>query len=325
MGTMWDYLRNLRKTAVEKRQEAITAYLSEAMSPQERRRFEAEMAQDAELRTAVAQQRTVMLALRNLPARRTPRNFTLDPAKVSAPQRQPLVQAYPVLRAATALTAVLFIFALVAGFYTQGAAPSIMGIAMELEEVQVTRVITEYQYVEGSPIAAAPEMEEPMQEEAIAEEESASDAAAPDAATFDAAEGAAASEAPPVETSEEAEAPAAAQAPEEEAGGQIAPLPTPTMAATQAPLPTITASTSPRITATAVPDRVAPLATAALAAGTTAVTSDETANGVADEGAVETAVESAPVDNSIWLVGLFGLLLILATLTWAAHRQLTRI
>lgn len=319
MGTMWDYLRNLRKTAVEKRQEAITAYLSEAMSPQERRRFEAEMAQDAELRTAVAQQRTVMLALRNLPARRTPRNFTLDPAKVSAPQRQPLVQAYPVLRAATALTAVLFIFALVAGFYTQGAAPSIMGVAMEsgaVEQsvaVEETRLVTEAESEESSPFVAAPEMEEPMQEEAIAEEAIAEGEAAPDAA-----EGAAAPEAPPVETPEEAEAP-------EEAGGQIAPLPMPTMAATQAPLPTITASTSPRITATAVPDRVAPLATAALAAGTTAVTSDETANGVADEGAVETAVESAPVDNSIWLVGLFGLLLILATLTWAAHRQLTRI
>ena len=88
---MFNFLRNLTKSAEEKRQEAVTAYLDEALNDRERQRFEQEMAQDAALRAHVEQLLLIKQSLRQLPQWQVPRNFILDPAAYGRPARQPWV------------------------------------------------------------------------------------------------------------------------------------------------------------------------------------------------------------------------------------------
>ncbi len=148
---MFDFLRNVTKSAEEKQQEATAAYLDGMLSDRARLRFEQEMAQDAALRTQVEQLRLVKQSLRQLPQREVPRNFILDPAKQGRPARQPWVQAYPILRTATAMAAFFFIFAVAAGIFTNFGAGQPLNVAPAadvalseaVEEVEVTRVVTE--------------------------------------------------------------------------------------------------------------------------------------------------------------------------------------
>lgn len=96
-------------------QEALDAYLDNTLTPAERARFETQMAADTRLRAEVEQQRALRLQLRAMPRRRVPRSFALDPAAYRRPKAQPLLQLYPALRGASALTAFLLIFVLALG------------------------------------------------------------------------------------------------------------------------------------------------------------------------------------------------------------------
>ena len=147
---MFNFLRNITKSAEEKRQETVAAYLDGMLSDRERLRFEQEMGQDSGLRTQVDQLRLVKQSLRHLPQRPVPRNFILDPAQYGRPARQPWVQVYPVLRTATALAAFFFIFAVAAGIFTGFGsrqlaieAPAADIALSEAVEVEVTRVVGE--------------------------------------------------------------------------------------------------------------------------------------------------------------------------------------
>jgi hypothetical protein len=75
--------------------------------------------------------------MRAMPRRRAPRSFTLDPALYARPKAQPLLQLYPVLRGATALTALLLIFTLALGafrgqFSAGGSAPETATVFSEI-------------------------------------------------------------------------------------------------------------------------------------------------------------------------------------------------
>lgn len=110
---MFDFLRNITKPVEEKRQERLNAYLDGALSTQERRRFEKELANDAELRADLERLQWVKMSVEKLPRVRAPRNFVLDPALYGQPvKRQETWSLYPSLRVATALTAFFFILAL---------------------------------------------------------------------------------------------------------------------------------------------------------------------------------------------------------------------
>lgn len=272
---MFDYLRNLTKTDAEKRQEALTAYLDGALSPDARRAFEARLAQDSDLQADLEQQRAVRQSLRQLPQRRVSRNFTLDPALYGRPARQPLVQYYPALRAATVLTAVLFFFAISLGLYTSAdesamtAAPA-ADVAMEpapgdaSTAVEVTRVVTEMEEPAAETMpdsqtgAAELDMEPAAEEEAM--EEAAEDEAM-DEAVEEAAEEPAGEEAAPVEATAVptllpavgGASSAAATAEPATDDGEAAPVVQAT--ASLAPLPTATQSLLPRATATEPPLR----------------------------------------------------------------------
>lgn len=112
---MFDFLRNITKSAEEKRQERLNAYLDNALSAQERRRFEQELEQDAALRAELEALRWVKLSVQQVPRVRAPRNFVLDPAVYGQKESQGqgvLSGFYPGLRVATALTAFFFMLAL---------------------------------------------------------------------------------------------------------------------------------------------------------------------------------------------------------------------
>ena len=166
---MLDYLRNWTKSKEEKRQEALNAYLDDALAPEQRQQVESELAQDEALRVELDQMRLLQQQMRQLPRRRVRRNFVLDPALYGRPQREPLVQAYPVLRTATALAAFFFIFAFAANLFLNNrvgmmpaAAPAM--IEQEAGEALIAEAVVEE--AEAEPMA----MEEPAEESLMFEE-----------------------------------------------------------------------------------------------------------------------------------------------------------
>jgi hypothetical protein len=121
---MFDFWRNLTKSKAEKERELLHAYVDNALSPAERVRFEARLAENADLQAEVESLRQVKQMMAAVPRRRVPRNFTLDPAKYGRPAPHPLLQAQPALRLATVLTAVIFIIVLALDWGVPGMPPA---------------------------------------------------------------------------------------------------------------------------------------------------------------------------------------------------------
>lgn len=139
---MFDWLTDLRKSAEEKRDETITAYIDEALPPGEKSRFEAELNREPELRSQVEAERQLKLMLSQLPPLRAPRNFGLDPAVYGREKPAiPLFESlYPQLRTATAVAA----FCLLALFAYSGLTtgnPASSNIALQ-ESAPIAQVET---------------------------------------------------------------------------------------------------------------------------------------------------------------------------------------
>lgn len=114
---MFDFLRDRGSTSADKRREALSAYLDNALAAAERERLEGQLARDATLRDEMERMRLLKLQMRAMPRRRVPRSFALDPALYGRPQAQPARQLYPALRGATALAAFFLIFTLALGMF----------------------------------------------------------------------------------------------------------------------------------------------------------------------------------------------------------------
>lgn len=204
---MFDFLRNLTKSAEEKRQEQLHAYLDNVLTPQERQQFEQELARDPVLRVQLDNTRILKQQLQNLPPRRVPRNFTLDPAVYGRPARQPLFQYYPVLQGATVLTALFFILAISLTLFRPQAAPQVASAPQEAAGVvaQATEApaLEAFEYESGGEIAADEALDESRsatevsiealevevaEEEAADEEEMAEEEMAEDSAESDVTE-----------------------------------------------------------------------------------------------------------------------------------------
>ena len=175
---MFDFKRD--RGDGDRQQEAIDAYLDNSLTPAERARFEAQMVADARLRTEVEQLRALRLQLRAMPRRRVPRSFALNPAAYSRPKAQPLLQLYPALRGATALSAFLLIFVLALGLFNGqfgGGAPGASQVAeVAVEDAQ--GVAEEEAVEEAAPLAAEDEAARATASEApVAEAELAQSAA----------------------------------------------------------------------------------------------------------------------------------------------------
>lgn len=135
---MWDFLRERGSSAEDKRREAMSAYLDNALAAADRERFERQIAADVSLRDDLERMRLLKLQMRAMPRRRVPRSFALDPALYGRPKAQPLMQLYPVLRGATALTAFLLIFTLALGVFRgqslMGGEPMTSAVEVSMEE-----------------------------------------------------------------------------------------------------------------------------------------------------------------------------------------------
>lgn len=131
-----------KASAEDNRQELLSSYLDNALTPVERERFEAQLKQDPRLQSELEQLRALKLQLRSMPHRRVPRSFALDPAAYQKPKSQPLLQLYPVLRGATALTAFFLIFTLALGAFRGQFMPG-GGTAMPVAGVMATEQMAE--------------------------------------------------------------------------------------------------------------------------------------------------------------------------------------
>lgn len=167
-------------------QETLDAYLDNALTPADRTRFEAQMAADPRLRTEMEQLRALRWQMRAMPRRRVPRSFALDPAVYARPKAQPLLQLYPALRGATALSAFLLIFVLALGAFRGqfGGAPDAAVFTSapaedtaEIAAIEVTREVA----AEASAAMPADEFLKtaPADQTVVAEGEAAAALAAP--------------------------------------------------------------------------------------------------------------------------------------------------
>ncbi|MCB0036945.1 MAG: hypothetical protein KDE51_23095 [Anaerolineales bacterium] len=147
---MFDWLRNLRKTEEEKRQEQLTAYIDGELSAREQQAFEQELARNDALRADVDAQQQVKLMLKQAPRLRAPRNFTLDPAVYG--QRTAYTPSfaerlYPQLRVATAVMAVLLVGVISLEFLSNPTAEPAMApaanVALVTEEAEFSTTAQE--------------------------------------------------------------------------------------------------------------------------------------------------------------------------------------
>lgn len=166
---MLDFFRDAGKSADEKRQDALSAYLDGSLGAGERQRLEADLAADPRLRAELEQFRVVQQQLRAAPRRRAPRSYALDPALYGKPKPQRAQQLYPVLRTATAFTAL--IFAIILGLnLIQG------GFGADSEAAQPVAQVS------GAAVEEAAVLEAPAPQEAAADVASMAEAAPTEAA-----------------------------------------------------------------------------------------------------------------------------------------------
>jgi len=111
--------------------ELLSVYLDGQLSPSDSARLETRLESEPNLRAIYDDLRAARNLLRQLPARKAPRNFTLTPKMVG--QRPPMPRAYPVFRFATALATLLFFLTFATNFMTprlarQASAPLAYGV-----------------------------------------------------------------------------------------------------------------------------------------------------------------------------------------------------
>ena len=87
----------------------VSAYIDSALSPKEQRNFEAHLASSAALQRELLEYKRLKAALRSLPHKKAPRNFTLSPDKVKV--RKAMPRLAPAFSFASAGVAILLMLA----------------------------------------------------------------------------------------------------------------------------------------------------------------------------------------------------------------------
>jgi hypothetical protein len=166
---MFNFIRNLTKTEEEKRREAASAYLDDALTPKQATHFEERLKDDSALQNELKRQEWVKQSLQILPRSKAPRNYMLDPSKYGKPARQITYQLYPVLRTATVISAILFFFLVGLDLVSNGdGASAPLALAPEAEMLSSDAVGNRLQESELVESGAA---ELPVEESAAAVEE----------------------------------------------------------------------------------------------------------------------------------------------------------
>jgi hypothetical protein len=183
---MAEFFQNRRKAEDERRQEALNAYLDNALTPAERRRFERAIAGDPALRADLERLRFVKAQISRLPQVKAPRSFVLDPAKYGRPVRPVAHRLYPALRLATVFTAFLFVLVLVTNLFVQGAPAADRAAEEQVSMSEPAAPEAAVEEVLEQPFGAAEVAPEPTVEVAAEEAEEAEAAAGEAAPTSDA-------------------------------------------------------------------------------------------------------------------------------------------
>src|SRR5512141_1210030 len=89
-------------------EELISAYLDKRVSAEEQGFFERHIASCADCRAQLEATRSMVAALRAMPAMKAPRSFVL-PREMAKQPRRSIFAWYPALRLATALAAIAFV------------------------------------------------------------------------------------------------------------------------------------------------------------------------------------------------------------------------
>jgi len=87
----------------------VSAYIDEALSPKEKRAFEAHLASSATLQKELLEYKHLKVTLRSLPQKKAPRNFTLSPDRVTVRKAAPRLA--PAFSFASAGVAILLMLA----------------------------------------------------------------------------------------------------------------------------------------------------------------------------------------------------------------------
>ncbi len=151
---MMDKRRKIPQRDLEK----LSAYIDGQLDDRQTQRLETRLRQEPELRRELESLRVTIRGLRDLPAPRAARHFTLTPEMVGQRQTQ---RAFPVLRFATALAGLAFI-ALVGLDGLQSMSASQFA-ARAPEMMQEAEVAEDAFTLDEAPMAAAP-AEEPVGE-----------------------------------------------------------------------------------------------------------------------------------------------------------------
>ena len=155
--------------------EQLSAYLDGQLSIAEKRRLEARLNEQPELRSALEELGQTRSLLRMAPRKRAPRNFTLNPSMVreSQPQRKSLLNMFPALSFASALATLALVFSFLFEL-SPGVSSRMTGASPAADQAnQESTTLMQEQPAEGaSERSAAPEaapgiMAAPQSDEAL--------------------------------------------------------------------------------------------------------------------------------------------------------------
>ena len=97
-------------------QEALSAYLDNALTSRERQRLETQLQSRPEMRAALSELRQTQHLLRQTPILQVPRNFTLSPEMAGLRTRPP--RAYPIFQWAFSLASLFFVLIFAGELFT---------------------------------------------------------------------------------------------------------------------------------------------------------------------------------------------------------------
>ena len=134
---MLDWFPGRKKENITGQQETLSAYIDEELSVRRQAELERELARDPALRAELGELRQTVQMVHSLPTLAVPRSFALAPA-IYGRVRPRRLHLYPVMRAATVLATLLFVFLFASDLFSIGA----MAPAQERAVgVEVTRVV----------------------------------------------------------------------------------------------------------------------------------------------------------------------------------------
>jgi len=128
----------------EREWEDLSAYIDGQLAPQEKARLERTLRSRADLRAAMGDLRRTRELLRDQPAIRAPRNFTLSPKVVKSHQPRSLFSGlFQTMRVASVVASILFVLVLLGDLFVPKAGGSVPMAAKPEESMPIEQAVQE--------------------------------------------------------------------------------------------------------------------------------------------------------------------------------------